>query len=140
MRIAVVGSRDYADLERVARYVTALPPGSVVVSGGARGVDRAAALAARAAGLTVRVLDADWKRLGRGAGFARNEQIVAEAERVVAFWDGTSRGTVDTIRRARAGGKAVTVFGPSGEELDPAAVLGLAVDPPEEPRQGDLFA
>jgi len=37
MKIGVVGSRDYPDLEEVWNFVIALPDDTVIVSGGARG-------------------------------------------------------------------------------------------------------
>ena len=45
----------------------------------------------------------------------RNQQIVDSADRVVAFWDGKSRGTADTLRRAHAAGKPILIIGPTGE-------------------------
>ena len=53
MRVAIIGSRNYPDLLEVCRYVRLLPAGTVVVSGGAIGVDQAAANAARGFGLEV---------------------------------------------------------------------------------------
>jgi len=109
VRVAIVGSRDYAHLGAVIRYVWALPGDAVVVSGGARGVDRVAAQTARARGLETEVYPADWTQ-GRGAGLARNSAIVRRCDRLVAFWDGTSRGTADAIRKARLAGKPVEVI------------------------------
>ena len=43
----------------------------------------------------------------------RNPDIVAAADRVVAFWDGTSRGTADSIEIARKTGKPVAVVHPT---------------------------
>jgi hypothetical protein len=40
MREAIVGSRDYPDLEEVMAYVGTLPFGTVVVSGGAGSASR----------------------------------------------------------------------------------------------------
>jgi hypothetical protein len=111
---AIVGSRDYPDLEAVRRYVATLPEGCVVVSGGARGVDRVAAHEARQRGLRVVEYLADWDRFGRRAGFLRNEQIVAAADTVIAFWDGESRGTKHTIDLARRHHKPCHVILPGG--------------------------
>ncbi len=52
---------------------------------------------------------ADWKRLGKRAGFARNQTIVDDCDEVLAWWDGKSRGTAHTIGMARKAGKPVTV-------------------------------
>jgi hypothetical protein len=116
-RVAVVGSREYPLLKLVREFVRRLAardPGAVVVSGNARGVDRAAEEEARAAGLEVVSLPADWGAHGKAAGFVRNGQIVERCDAVAAFWDGQSSGTVDTVRRAEAAGKKVSVWGPDG--------------------------
>lgn len=107
--VAIVGSRDFPDLDAVRRYVCALPPGTVVVSGGARGVDRVAEDEARSRGLVVQVYPADWQKYGRRAGAVRNKLIVDRCTRVVAFWDGASPGTQITIRMAKAAGKPVEI-------------------------------
>lgn len=110
-RVAIVGSRDFKNLEAVREWVNKLPPETVIVSGGARGVDRTAADAARQRGLAVMEFLADWNKHGKRAGFIRNQLIVENCDRVIAFWDYQSRGTNDTIRKARAAGLAVLVIG-----------------------------
>jgi hypothetical protein len=110
--VAIVGSRSWPDLDRVRAVVDTLPEGTVVVSGGARGVDTAAWLAAQARGLRAVVHLADWKKHGNAAGVIRNTAIVESCDEVIAFWDGESRGTADTIRKARAAGKPVRVVRP----------------------------
>lgn len=127
-RVAIVGSREYPALGRVEAAVRDLPDGTIVVSGGARGVDDAAERCARARGLTVVLHRAEWQRdgrLDRGAGYARNHRIVADADRVLAFWDGRSRGTTHTVSLAVAAGKPVTVIGPDGMQIDPEVLCAL---------------
>lgn len=108
-RVAIVGSRDFPRLSWVREFVSRLPEGTTVVSGAARGVDRAAEVSAAENGLTVESFEPDWST-GRGAGLARNTEIVARAEVVVAFWDGASRGAMDTVGKARAAGKPTFVI------------------------------
>lgn len=108
-RVAIIGSRDFADLDAVRAFVRGLPVDTVVVSGGARGVDRVAAAEAQRCGLTIVVYRADWIRYGRRAGYLRNVSIVEHAERVVAFWDGASKGTRHTIEIARRAGTPVEI-------------------------------
>ena len=114
--IAIVGSRDYPNLEQVYAYVRALPPGTTIVSGGARGVDRTAERAALDAGLKTIILYPQWKfpngKFNKAAGFERNLRIVEAADEVIAFWHGNSRGTAHTISTARAAGKPVTIISP----------------------------
>ena len=108
-RFAVVGSRGFPSRQQVENVLAQLVgPEDTVVSGGARGVDSWAVEWAEAQGIATKVFPADWSQ-GRGAGFARNATIVANADEVVAFWDGKSRGTADTIRKARAASKKLTI-------------------------------
>ena len=112
MRVAIVGSRGYPRPMAVVRYVRELPAGTTVVSGGASGVDSWAANAAVFHHLDTLVFRADWKAHGRAAGMMRNQDIVDAADRLVAFWDGESRGTKDSIAKARARGIPVEIVGP----------------------------
>jgi len=109
MRIAIVGSREYADLWRVPAFVRGLAEGDVVISGGAFGVDTLAANVARTVGLVVIECLPDYATHGRRAPLVRNKQIAQHCERMVAFWDGESTGTAHAIRCARELGRAVEV-------------------------------
>ena len=115
VRVAIVGSRKYPRLGLVRDFVQSLPVGSVIISGGAPGVDQAAEDAAKSTGLELIVFPADWDGLGRKAGPIRNSQIVEAADRLVAFWDGISRGTQDSIRKAELRGIPVIVFNNDGQ-------------------------
>lgn len=113
MKVAIVGSRDYPDLDEVRRYVREqLADDDVVVSGGARGVDRAAESEARRRGLQVLIFPAEWDKYGKSAGMRRNAQLVDTCEMLIAWWDGTSRGTANSVDRALRAGKPVRVFQP----------------------------
>lgn len=118
MKLAVVGSRGYPLPGLVRHFIQEIAhrsPDTVIISGGARGVDTWAADAARLCGLTVVVFPADWDQHGKAAGFVRNTQ---ECDVLLAFWDSTSRGTLDPVRKARKAGKKVRVLGPLGTMVD----------------------
>src|SRR5258708_6199502 len=67
-----------------------------------RGADRIAYDHAVGMGFTVEPHPANWDTLGRGAGFARNlEMLRSSIDQVYAFWDGKSHGTKHTIDWAR---------------------------------------
>ena len=109
-KLAIVGSRAFVDLDLVRRYVRSLDPAKVIIySGGARGVDRAAATEGRRLGFEVVELLADWDGEGRSAGFNRNERLVDLVDGLVAFWDGKSRGTAHSVELARRRGIWVRV-------------------------------
>jgi hypothetical protein len=79
-----------------------------VISGGAPGPDRAAAMWARSRGIPLTELRPDW-RMGRGAGMAGNTELVRAGEALVALYDGVGRGTADTIQKMRQKGGLVHV-------------------------------
>lgn len=110
MKIAIVGSRSYPRLNEVAEYVRALPPDTVIVSGGARGVDTVAEMTALYRNMKVEIYYADWKTYGKSAGFIRNDQIVKAADKVVAFHFQNSAGTAHAIRLAQKYGKELEVY------------------------------
>ncbi|HIP52822.1 MAG TPA: DUF2493 domain-containing protein [Chromatiales bacterium] len=125
-KVGIVGSIDFPAPELVVAYVAGLPASAVVVSGGAKGVDSWAEEAAREHGLAVEVFHADWENLGRKAGPVRNGQIVCASDRIVAFWNGRSRGTLNTIVQAQRAGLPIEVFGPEGEEIPLEKALTVA--------------
>ncbi len=111
MKVAIVGSRHFAAPNRVTEYVRSLPEGSSIVTGSASGVDAAATRAAREAGVPVQVISASFDELADpGKAAARNQRLVEACDVLVAFWDGTSRGTRATVDRALDAGKEVHIF------------------------------
>ena len=105
MKVTVGGCRDYAEKEEIFRVLDeALAPFSpkdtVILSGHCSGVDRVAERYAEERGLGLRIVPADWRRYGRGAGPVRNRQMVEESDLVIAFWDGRSKGTASLIAAA----------------------------------------
>ena len=111
MRVAIVGSRHYAEPGRVADYVMSLPPRASIITGSASGVDAAATKAAREKGIPVQVMPASFDELAdAGKSAARNQRLVDACDVLVAFWDGSSRGTRTTGERALDSGKEVHVF------------------------------
>lgn len=107
MKLAIIGSRELT-VENLGEY---LPEGvSEIVSGGARGVDTSAALYARENGIKLTEFLPDYARYRGGAPHKRNEQIALYADEALAFWNGSSRGTLRTISLFKKLGKRVTVI------------------------------
>lgn len=112
MEVAIVGSREFKALWSVSDFVRRLAgkhPDARVLSGAAAGVDQTAVAAARTAGLRVSEYPADWSG-GRGGGFRRNLEMLKDATIVVAFWDGSSRGTAHMIVEADKAKKPLYVY------------------------------
>jgi hypothetical protein len=101
MKVAVIGSRGFTDRKKLFAELNKLPDIELIVSGGARGADKLAEAYASEKGIPIKVFKPDWGKYGNAAGIIRNEQIVKEAEMVVAFWDSKSKGTKSSIDLAR---------------------------------------
>lgn len=76
-----------------------------IISGHAKGADSLGEKYADEHNLKCTIFEANWKKYGRAAGPIRNSQMLEYAKQenplVVAFWDGESHGTKDTITKAK---------------------------------------
>lgn len=104
-RYAIVGSRDWEDTDRIRLFVEELVEkygGNrlLIISGDGGNVDKTAIKTARELKVPNLEIPARWHEHGRAAGPLRNPLIVEESDHVVAFWDGSSKGTEDTIKHA----------------------------------------
>lgn len=117
MKIAIVGSRsfsDYVELEiKVKKFLSEwnceLDHSLEIVSGGAAGADSLGAVFAKNHHLKMTSVLPDWKKYGRGAGLVRNREIAQIADAVIAFWDGSSKGTKSTIDLFRENKKRIKI-------------------------------
>lgn len=100
----VCGSRDWPKDGLwliTAKMIEIVPHGSLVITGGARGVDEYAHLEAVRLGYETKVMPADWDRYGKRAGYIRNIAMLDERPlAVLAFTHEHSKGTMHTIREA----------------------------------------
>ena len=95
MKLAIIRSRDLLTVN-IEKELTKIP--DTIVSGGAIGVDSCARDYAKRHGLKLIEYFPDYQHYGGGhAPLVRNRLIVDECDCLLAFWDGTSRGTKYTI-------------------------------------------
>ncbi|MBQ3527369.1 MAG: DUF2493 domain-containing protein [Clostridia bacterium] len=107
MKIAIVGSRNIDTLD-IGIY---LPKETTeIVSGGAKGIDSLAKKYALEHYIPIREFLPDYKRYRRGAPIKRNLQIIEYADTVLAFWDGTSKGTEHVIESCLKLNKPIVVY------------------------------
>lgn len=113
INLAVVGSRTFRNYVQMKRELDKIRKSlrvSVIISGGAYGADKLGERYAKENNIPLIVLLPDWKKGGRGAGLARNSDIVDRADFVIAFWDGKSTGTLDTINKTKKTSKKLKVI------------------------------
>jgi hypothetical protein len=100
-RLAIIGSRSFNDYNLMESVLSPFQSQlSLVVSGGAKGADLLGERWAKNNNIKTLIFYADWNRYGRSAGFKRNEDIINNADMVIAFWDGKSPGTKHSISLA----------------------------------------
>lgn len=115
MRVLICGSRSWTDGKAIKEALGSLLGVKLVIEGGARGADTLGRMQAESRGLPVMEFPANWTYYGKGAGPIRNQSMLVfgQPDIVLAFWDGTSRGTADMIRQAETAGIPVKVIKPT---------------------------
>ncbi|MBR5027780.1 MAG: DUF2493 domain-containing protein, partial [Bacteroidales bacterium] len=82
---------------------------SVIVSGGAKGIDSFAKQYALERNIPYMEFPPDYAKYGRVAPLVRNQEIVDYCDKVIAFPSKESRGTYDTIKKAKARNKVLKI-------------------------------
>lgn len=100
-KLAIIGSRSFNDKKIFDKTLAFLPKPSMIVSGGAMGADSLGANYAEDNSIPTIIHLPNWALHGRSAGFVRNEYIIRDCDVVLAFWDGKSRGTKDSLDHAK---------------------------------------
>lgn len=109
MKVAVIGSRNFNDYEKV-KQVLSTKNITLLVSGGAKGADTLGQKYAEEHDIETKIFLPDWEKYGKKAGFLRNSDIINESELVIAFWDGFSKGTLDSLKKAKKGNKNILII------------------------------
>jgi hypothetical protein len=109
MKVAVIGSRTFSDYRLVKETLSTLDI-TLLVSGGAIGADLLGEQYAKLNEIPTKIFYPDWKKYGKKAGFIRNSDIINESEMVIAFWDGKSKGTLDSIKKAEELNKNILII------------------------------
>lgn len=102
-RVIIAGGRDFNDyglLERkMDHLLSKISSQIIVVCGKARGADTLGEQYAKSRNYQIAYYPADWS-MGKSAGYIRNLEMAENADALVAFWDGKSRGTKHMIDTA----------------------------------------
>lgn len=103
MKIAIVGSRSISiSTSDIEKYIS---QNDEIVSGGARGVDTTASEYAKINGLKLTEFLPEYSLYRRAAPIIRNKKIVDYADKIIVFWNGSSKGTLSVIKYAQKIGK-----------------------------------
>lgn len=112
-RVIIAGTRDFSDYQLLRDKCDAILSSKrqdsniIIVSGTARGADRLGERYARERGYEIRQFPADWLNDEKKAGPIRNAKMADNADALIAFWDGESRGTKNMIETAKRKGLVI---------------------------------
>lgn len=111
MKVAVIGSRTFKNYSLLRETLdNYYPQISLIVSGGARGADSLGEKYAKEEGIQTLIFKPEWDKYGKSAGMIRNKYIIDNADLVVAYWDGLSKGTKDSIDYATKLNKKLNII------------------------------
>lgn len=115
MRVIIAGGRDFKDMPYLVTSMDSVSRDLqesqlTIVSGGARGADSCGEKYAKANCFHIHRYPAHWDKLGKSAGYIRNHIMADNADVLVAFHDGVSRGTQHMIDIANKKGLKVYIF------------------------------
>ena len=106
-KVIIAGGRDFVDYNLLREKVNnilidkRLTHKIVIVSGCARGADTLGMRYASENILDIEEYPADWDKYGKKAGYMRNVEMAENADALIAFWDGKSKGTKHMIDIAK---------------------------------------
>jgi hypothetical protein len=115
VKLAVVGSRQfeeqyYDDVRDLLESIVNNYDVKLIISGGARGIDSLAERFADEQNISKSIFPAQWDKYGKSAGYIRNQLIVDNCDKLVAFWDGKSKGTEHSINLAKEQSKLLKIY------------------------------
>ncbi len=110
VKILITGSRKVTDVSLIfSKLKQEVKEGDVIIHGGAKGVDSIAHAFCNENNISVVIVKPVYPSK-KEYYLHRNAEMIGMCDRVIAFWDGKSRGTDFTIRYARARNLDVKIF------------------------------
>ena len=109
MKVAIIGSRNLKISEEELKKL--LPAETTeIVSGGAKGIDTCAKSYAMSNKIKYTEFLPQYEKYGKCAPIKRNAQIINYADMILAFWDGSSKGTLNVIKACKKINKKIHVY------------------------------
>lgn len=102
-KVVVAGSRDYHHYKEAKEYIDFCISQIrknyelIFISGHCYGADLLGERYAKENGFKTEIHLPEWDKYGRSAGPKRNKEMANEADYVICFWDGKSKGTKSMI-------------------------------------------
>lgn len=137
VKLAIIGTREFNDYGIMKDILVSLITSNVnvieIVSGGADGADKLAERFAKEKDIPTKIFLPDWnninhpdakvktnswgKKYDASAGFRRNKFIIENSDVVVAFWNGKSNGTKNSLSIAKKLKKHFLIYNYETDEI-----------------------
>ena len=104
MKVIIAGGRNFNDYKKLCQFCDKVLSNQTeieIVSGTANGADKLGEKYANDKKYPIKQFPANWNKYGKSAGYKRNMQMAKYADALIAFWDGTSKGTMHMINLAK---------------------------------------
>ena len=116
MRCIIAGSRSIDDkfYDSIKNIINTLIDNKklkidIIISGHATGVDKLGEKFAAEYNIPTELYIPDWSKNGKKAGYLRNEEMANNADCLILFWDGESKGSEHTLKIAKK--KGLKIYG-----------------------------
>ncbi len=113
MKVAIIGNRTFRNRDFFFQKMSKVKEEfniDKIISGGAKGADTFGELFAVKNNIPIEIFYPDWDKYGKGAGFIRNSLIIENSDLIIAFWDESSNGTKDSIKKGEKNKKKIIIF------------------------------
>ncbi len=110
MRLAVIGSKEFHDYQKLKSILNEISGITTIVSGAAVGTDKMAARYALEYNIKLIEFPPDYEKHGEDAKHARDRLIVENSDQLIAFWDGKCEWTKYTMDYAEKMGISIKIF------------------------------
>lgn len=120
--MAIIGSRSFNNYSYAKKEILNIIQNNnlsvtKIISGGANGADKIAEIFAKNFNIPIEVITPDWSK-GKQAGIIRNTNIIKKSDYIVAFWDEKSKGTLDSINKAKKFNKNLSIIKISSDSIN----------------------
>ena len=108
-KILITGSRNWSDKELINSFVLKFTGHDLIIHGGAKGVDSIIEELCNRINIETKIIRPVNPSIPSHYLY-RNVEMITMCDKVIAFWDGESRGTKFTIDYAKSRNKEVLII------------------------------
>ena len=126
--LAIIGSRNFNNYTFAQKEILNIIKDNKIIinkiiSGGAVGADKIGEKFSEKFNIPIEIIKPDWSK-GKQGGVIRNTDIINKSNYVIAFWDGQSKGTLDSINKAKKLNKKLFIVKIDSETISEGISIG----------------